>query len=212
MKLTDKEILYLDNHLLVVDKPPLLLTQPAGEVEDSVALRGRAYLKEKYNKPFNAFLHPVHRLDRVASGIVVCARTSKALSRLNEQIKGGKWKKTYVLRHEGILPSIEGEMIHYLLKEEFKTAVFDKEVPGSKKAHLRYKRLEDKRAEVQLFTGRYHQIRAQFSYIGAPICGDVKYGSKEKGKSLGVDLHHTHLEFFHPVTKEYLSIFSLPKF
>jgi 23S rRNA pseudouridine1911/1915/1917 synthase len=143
---------------------------------------------------------------------VVCARTSKALSRLNEQIKGDRWKKTYILRHEGILPSIAGELIHYLVKGDFKTAVFDNEVVPSKIAHLRYKSVGDGRAEVELLTGRYHQIRAQFSHIGAPICGDIKYGAKEKGKSLGIDLHHTHVEFFHPVTKELLSIFSLPKF
>jgi 23S rRNA pseudouridine1911/1915/1917 synthase len=212
MKLTDKDILYLDNHLIVIDKPPLLLTQPAGGVFDSVQSRGQEYIKEKFYKPGDVFLHPVHRLDRVASGIVVSARTSKALSRLNEQIKKDQWKKIYLLRHEGELPTLEGELVHYLVKGDFKTAIFDKEVPGSKKAHLRYKDLGGGLAEVTLFTGRYHQIRAQFSHIGAPICGDAKYGSKEKGISPGIDLHHTHVEFFHPITKEKISITCFPSF
>jgi len=212
MKLTDKEILYLDNHLLIIDKPPLLLTQPTDSVLDSVQERGKEYLKEKFHKKGDVFLHPVHRLDRVASGIVVCARTSKALSRLNEQIKQGKWKKNYILRHGGVLLANQGELIHYLVKGEFRTAVFDEEVPGSKRGALSYKEGENGKTEVVLFTGRYHQIRAQFSHIGAPICGDTKYGAKEKGISIGIDLHHTKVEFFHPTTKELISIFSLPKF
>jgi 23S rRNA pseudouridine1911/1915/1917 synthase len=134
------------------------------------------------------------------------------LSRLNEQIKNDRWKKIYLLRHEGTLPHLEGELVHYLVKEDFKTKVFDQEVKESKKARLHYKALEKNCVEVQLFTGRYHQIRAQFAHIGAPICGDTKYGAREKGISSGIDLHHTRVEFFHPVTKEHISIFSSPPF
>src|SRR5690242_14351530 len=107
-------VLYLDNHLIVVDKPKLLLTQPTQYSLESVETWIRAFLKKKFQKKGAAFGHPVHRLDRVASGIVVCARTSKALSRLNESMRLGEWKKKYVLRYEGRLPSEEGILVHYL--------------------------------------------------------------------------------------------------
>lgn len=199
MKLLDKEVLYLDNHLLVVDKPPLLLTLPTSEVIDSVLTRGQAWLKEKFEKPGNVFLHPVHRLDRVASGIVVCARTSKSLSRLNEQIREGQWHKLYRLRYEGVLPALKGTLRHFLQKEDYHTKVVE-EGP-CQEAILNYRQIEPGVAEVELVTGRYHQIRAQFGAIGCPICGDYKYGAHTKAISPGIDLCHVRLEFLHPVTK-----------
>ncbi len=207
MKLLDKEVLYLDNHLLVVDKPPLLLTLPTTEVSDSVLTRGQAWIKEKFQKPGNVFLHPVHRLDRVASGIVVCARTSKSLSRLNEQIRGGQWHKLYRLRFEGKLPSSKGTLRHFLEKSDYHTKVVSEGC--GQEAILHYSQVAPGIAEVELVTGRYHQIRAQFAAIGCPICGDYKYGAVTKAISPGIDLYHMRLEFKHPVTKEMIRITSL---
>ncbi len=207
MKLLDKEVLYLDNHLLVVDKPPLLLTLPTKEVSDSVLTRAAAYLKEKFQKPGNVFVHPVHRLDRVASGIVVCARTSKSLARLNEQIREGDWRKVYHLRFEGKLPAKSGTLRHFLLKHDFHTKVVP-EGTGSE-AILHYKEISPGIAEVELVTGRYHQIRAQFAAIGCPICGDTKYGARSKPLSAGIDLYHVHLQFSHPITKKMIDLFSI---
>lgn len=207
MKLLDKEVLYLDNHLLVIDKPRLLLTLPTKEESDSVQTRGQAWLKEKFQKPGNVFLHPVHRLDRVASGIVVCARTSKALSRLNEQIRKGEWHKTYRLRHEGTLPQTKGTLKHFLCKDEYHTKIVSS--GEGQEAILHYQEIEQGLVEVKLVTGRYHQIRAQFSAIGCPIVGDYKYGAKTKARSSGIDLCHKHLEFFHPITKQKIVINSV---
>ena len=207
MKLLDKEILYVDNHLLVIDKPPLLLTLPEGAVVDSVLTRGQAWLKEQFQKPGNVFLHPVHRLDRVASGIVVLARTSKALSRLNEQIRKGEWHKLYRLRFEGKLPEKKGTLCHFLQKNDYHTQVAP--APEGKESILHYQEVAPGIAEVQLVTGRYHQIRAQFGAIGCPICGDYKYGATTKGISPGIDLCHTRLEFLHPITKKIIRITSL---
>lgn len=208
MKLRDKEILYLDNHLIIVDKPPLLLTLPTKEFSESVQTLGQAFLKERFQKPGNVFLHPVHRLDRVASGIVVCARTSKALSRLNAQIKMRKWHKRYKLRHEGNLPAEKGTLRHFLQKGDYHTVV------GSTgdEAILNYTQTALGCAEVELITGRYHQIRAQFAAIGCPITGDFKYGAKGPAISPGIDLHHARLEFDHPVTSVLLVINSIPPF
>ncbi len=197
------QILYLDNHVLVLNKPKGLLTLPSIHESDCLVERGKLILKEKFNKPGNVFLHSVHRLDRSASGIVVLARTSKALSRLNETLREGEWRKIYHLTHEGVLPKKEGEIISYLERLEYHTKVV-REGQG-KKAVLRYKCLEGPVVEVELFTGRYHQIRAQFSSLGCPIRGDTKYGAQLLRK-VGIDLHHTRLTFPHPITKELLTI------
>ncbi len=208
MKLRDKEILYCDNHLLVVDKPSLLLTLRTKEVEESVQTVGQAWIKERFQKPGNVFLHPVHRLDRVASGIVVCARTSKALSRLNAQIKMRAWHKRYKLRHEGKLPMAKGTLRHFLQKGDYHTVVG----ATGDEAILNYTEIKPGYAEVELITGRYHQIRAQFAAIGCPIRGDFKYGAQSPAISPGIDLHHTRLEFAHPVTSELLVINSIAPF
>ena len=207
MKLLDSEVLYLDNHLLIIDKPPLLLTLPAKEVEDSVLTRGKAWLKEKFKKPGNVFLHPVHRLDRVASGIVVCARTTKSLSRLNEQIRKGEWHKTYRLCHEGPLPGKNGTLRHFLSKGDYHTKVVSE--GKGQEAILHYEEISPGITEVTLVTGRYHQIRAQFAAIGCPIRGDYKYGAQTKSLSPGIDLFHIHLEFPHPINKNMISIGSI---
>lgn len=206
MKLYDSEILFEDNHLLIVNKPPGLLTLSTEEVKDSVVERGKAYIKETYEKKGNVFLHQAHRIDRAASGIVVLAKTSKALSRLNEQIREGNWEKEYLVRTEKLPAKKQGELRNYLRKERYHAVLVDKEDPYAKYAHLTYQVEDDGVIRVRLLTGRYHQIRAQFAHIGCPICGDKKYGAKKKGRREGIDLHHTRLAFIHPVTKESLII------
>ncbi|MBS0585305.1 MAG: RluA family pseudouridine synthase [Verrucomicrobia bacterium] len=196
--------LYLDNHILVLNKSKGVLTLPSVHETDCLVEHGKAFLKEKFQKPGNVFLHPVHRLDRGASGIVVFARTSKALSRLNESIREGDWKKIYLLQCEGRLPQKEGEIISYLNRCEYHTEVV-KEGEG-KRCMLRYRSLENGLVEVELLTGRYHQIRAQFASIGCPIKGDTKYGAKSAPYQGGIALHHARLTFTHPVTKELLTI------
>lgn len=206
MKLSDKEILFEDNHLLIVNKPSGLLTLPTIEVSDSVVERGKVYIKDKYQKPGNVYLHQAHRLDKAASGIVVLAKTSKALSRLNEQIRQGDWKKTYLIRTEKLPSEKSGEFKDYIRKERFHGVIVDEKDPYGKFAHLKYQVQEDGSILVDLLTGRYHQIRIQFSHRGFPICGDKRYGAKKKGRREGIDLHHMHLRFHHPVTKELLNI------
>ncbi len=203
MKLLDSEILFLDNHLLVVNKPHNLLTLPTDLEEDSLQTRAKSWLKDHFHKPGNVFLQPVHRLDRQAAGIVLCARTSKALSRLSEELKGLNWVKRYKVRFEGRLPSRRGRLRHFLKREEeYRTAVVPEGTPYAKEALLDYEVVGEGVAIVQLITGRYHQIRAQFAAVGCPIAGDQKYGSTLKAVSPGIDLVHIELQFIHPISKQ----------
>ncbi len=204
MKLLDKEILYLDNHIIVINKKRLLLTQPTNLELDSVETRVKVWLKNKYNKPGKVFAHPVHRLDRVASGIVVCARSSKALSRLNEQIRLGEWVKKYTLMHEGLLPNDDGKLLHYMMREEYRSKICRQGDVGAKEAKLYYKNIGNRLVQVMLITGRYHQIRVQFAEIGCPILNDIKYGASKIRRDDGIALQHTSLQFTHPTTKELL--------
>jgi 23S rRNA pseudouridine1911/1915/1917 synthase len=198
------EILFEDNHLLVVNKPAGLLTQPSGTDQDSLEAQAKAYLKEKYNKPGNVFLEAVHRLDKPVSGIVIFAKTSKALSRLNESLRSKQAKKIYRAWVEGIPKQKEATLEHYLQHGDFVASVVSKEHPEAKLARLSYKMLESKEnsslLEITLETGRYHQIRAQLAAIGHPILGDTKYGSKTTAQEIA--LTHVRLEIEHPVTKE----------
>lgn len=219
------EVLFEDNHLLVLNKPQCLLTQPEGD-RDSLEDRGKAYIKEKYNKPGAVFLHPAHRLDRVASGIVVFAKTSKALSRLNASIRKGDWEKTYLARVSACStsnPGKKGDARHledYLKHAEFRAIKVDSKDPEAKKCTLDYVVLEEQRSgkdksvyllEIDLHTGRYHQIRAQLSLRGWPILGDVKYGG-DRLESEGIALHHKKLKLAHPVGDKELEITApLPK-
>lgn len=193
-------IKYEDNHVLVADKPHGILTQE-GE-GDSLEQRCKQYIKEKYNKPGNVFLAAVHRLDKPAAGLVLFARTSKALSRLNESMRAGLISKTYVAKVEGILEEKEATLEHNLIHGDHKA--FVSEDPSAKKALLTYKVLREDRnvstVEIKLITGRYHQIRAQFAAIGHPLVGDRKYGSQIASANL--QLVHAEISFPHPITKE----------
>ncbi len=205
MKLLDSAILYCDNHLLVILKPPMVATQPDLEEE------GKAWLKKKFAKPGNVFLHAIHRLDKPVSGVVLFARTSKALSRLQAMMREKEIAKTYVAEIEGHLEKEEGTLKHFLVHDEHRARV---DFRNGKEALLHYRVLKKKKetslVEINLETGRYHQIRAQFSAVGHPIVGDTKYGSKRFCKE-GISLESTKLSFKHPITGKEIEITSSGK-
>ncbi len=198
------KILFFDNHLLVADKKAGLLTQPNETSEENLQDLLKKWVKEKCKKPGGVFLHCVHRLDKPVSGIVVFARTSKALSRLNEQLRAKSWHRIYMAIVEGTIEKEKQRVVHGLLHGEHKAEVVLLQHPLAKRAELVVSVVErGKRAtlvSIELHTGRYHQIRAQMSALGHPIVGDQKYGSKiSSGRIL---LHQAELELVHPVSKE----------
>jgi len=198
-------IIFEDNHLLVALKPAGYLSQSDGTEAPDMLTYLKAYIKDKYNKPGNVYLGLLHRLDRNVSGLMVFARTSKCASRMSEQIRKGNLDKRYRARVEGKLEG-EGVLVNYLLKDEKanKTAVYDREVPGSKRCELHYSAGEYDgeytMVDIKLITGRSHQIRAQFAHAGHPLYGDVKYGGKKSSDGLG--LTSVYLAFDHPTTGE----------
>lgn len=208
------KVIYEDNHLLVVDKPAGIPTQPTAQSQDSLEEQAKSWIKAKHNKPGKVFLHAIHRLDKSASGIVVFAKTSKALSRLNDAIRQKAIKKWYLAWVEGIPHPHTGTLEHYLIHDDFKASVVHSSAKGAKLARLHYQMIKHDEhqslLEIELETGRYHQIRAQLAAIGCPILGDIKYGSQQKLKS-GIALHHTKMTVPHPTTGEPLSLESLPK-
>lgn len=204
------EILYEDNHLLAVNKPAGLLTQPSGTSQVSLEALCKVWIKEKYQKPGNVFLEAAHRLDKPVSGVVLFARTSKALPRLHALLRERKASKIYLALVERPPDPPEGILEHALLHEEHQARVVPTGTPQAQLARLRYKLIRKAKQgyllEIELETGRYHQIRAQLAAIGLPIIGDSRYGSN---KSLSVDqiaLHHLRLEITHPVTQAQLQL------
>jgi 23S rRNA pseudouridine1911/1915/1917 synthase len=204
-----KLILFEDNHLFVVNKPTGLSSLPNEGMEDIVTIC-KDYIKQRDDKKGNVFLHPAHRLDKGVSGILVMAKTSKALSRLNEQIRDKTWEKIYICELERPLPEESGELIHYLCKRKYYTDVYSTQQKDSKEAILEYKDLGEGFYEIKLKTGRYHQIRAQTAFMKSPIVGDKKY--KAKTKRDRIHLHHYKLTFFHPVSKEKIILENFPSF
>ena len=213
-KLPRINIIYEDNHLLVVEKP---INMPVCEDEskDLDLLNVlKQYLKEKYNKPGNVYLGLVHRLDRPVGGVMVFAKTSKAASRLSKQVQEHILKKTYAAICEGKIAD-NGEMIDYLDKDNNRNISYVTDKLHGKLSKLNFKRLDYKNdfslVEIYLETGRSHQIRVQFSSRGFPLVGDVKYNQHADGKT-SVALFAKKLEFIHPVTKENLCFeLDLPK-
>ncbi|MCC7522030.1 MAG: RluA family pseudouridine synthase [Flavobacteriaceae bacterium] len=206
------QVLYEDNHVLIVNKragDPVQSDMSGDKPLRDVVME---YLKEKYNKPGNVFVGLVHRLDRPTSGIVVFAKTSKALTRLNESFRNKELKKTYWALVKNPVPRVSDTLVHYLVRYPAKniSRAFEKEVKESKKAILHYQILKSfdhySLVEIDLETGRHHQIRAQFTAIGCPIRGDLKYGSKRPNDDGNINLHARKLEIKHPVKDELLSI------
>ena len=206
------DILYEDNHIIAVNKRSSDLSQGDKTGDASLDTEVKKYIAQKYNKPGAVFLGVVHRLDRPASGVIIYARTSKALTRLNEMFRTGQVKKTYLAIVRERPPADEATITHYLKKNEKqnKTFVYDNEVKGSKEASLTYKlagRVDRYyMLEIQLHTGRHHQIRAQLAKIGCPVKGDLKYGYPRSNPDGGISLMSRRVEFIHPVKKEKLVI------
>ncbi len=211
-----KQILYEDNHIIVVDKRPSQIVQGDKTGDEPLNESLKQYLKEKYNKPGNVYLGVVHRLDRPVSGLVIFSRTSKALARLNKQIADKSIKKTYwaVVRNRPVPES--GQLVHYLAKDEKKNKSFV--VSGTRKdarqAILDYRLIGSSDQyyllEITLRTGRHHQIRVQLAKMGCPIKGDLKYGYPRSNETAFIHLHARKLEFTHPVTREPLQFLANP--
>ena len=206
------QILHEDNHIIVINKRAGDIVQGDKTGDKPLSDVVKEYIKEKYDKPGNVFLGTVHRLDRPTTGIVIYARTSKALERLNKMLRDKTIKKTYwaVVRNQP--QKTADTLTNYLKKnpKNNKSTAFSKEVEGSKKAILHYKTLKNldnySLLEVDLETGRHHQIRVQLSNIGAIIKGDLKYGAKRSNKDGSIHLHARKIEFTHPVSKELIKI------
>ena len=207
-----EQIIFEDNHLLIINKKAGQLVQGDKTGDLSLLDLIKNFIKKRDQKPGNVFLGLVHRIDRPTSGLVIYAKTSKALSRLTQMVKNREIKKTYW----AVVPKTEipqsQRLINYLQKNEKnnKSTVFPKSTEGAKEAVLNYeimKVLENfQLLEVDLETGRHHQIRAQLAKIGIPIKGDLKYGSARSNPDGGIHLHARQLEFIHPVTKENIKI------
>lgn len=206
------EILYEDNHIIAVNKRSSEIVQSDETGDRTMGDDLKEYIKEKYHKEGNVFLGVVHRIDRPVSGVVIFARTSKALTRMNELFQTKEIQKTYWAVVKNKPNNEEATLVHYHAKDEKqrKAKLYPKEVPGSKRAELHYKLLASSDnyhlLEVQLMTGRFHQIRAQFAKMGFPIKGDVKYGFNKGNEDASIHLHARRIEFIHPVKKENIKI------
>ena len=200
-------VVYEDNHIIVVNKKPSEIVQGDKTGDTSLSEMVKHYLKEKYQKPGNVFVGVTHRLDRPVSGLVIFAKTSKALSRLNDMFRLGEVHKVYwaIVKH----PPIEqtGELCHWLVRNEKqnKSFAYDHEVKNGKKAVLRYSHIGSSERyhllEVELMTGRHHQIRCQLAKMGCPIKGDLKYGADRSNPDGSICLHARRVSFIHPVSK-----------
>jgi len=206
------EVLYEDNHIIAVNKRVSDIVQGDKTGDEPLSEKVKSYIKKKYNKPGNVFLGVTHRLDRPVSGVLLFAKTSKALGRLNEMFKNKDIKKVYWAIVKNKPSQIEEKLNHYLIKNQKKNKSFayDKEMKGSKLASLTYKLIAEADRyfllEVELHTGRHHQIRCQLAKIGCPIKGDLKYGFPRSNPDGGINLHAREIEFIHPVKKESIKI------
>ncbi len=205
-------VVYEDNHIIVVYKESGEIVQGDKTGDTPLSETVKQYIKEKYNKPGNVFLGVVHRLDRPVSGLVIFARTSKALPRLNKMFSNGEVHKTYWAITQNAPQEPEGTLVNWIVRNEKqnKSYAYDKEVKDSKKAILKYKVIgsSDRYTliEVQLMTGRHHQIRCQLAHMGCPIKGDLKYGAKRSNPDGSISLLSHHVEFIHPVSQESISL------
>ena len=206
------EVIYEDNHIIIVNKQSGEIVQGDKTGDRPLSDLVKDYIKEKYQKPGEVFLGVVHRLDRPVSGLVVFARTSKALTRLNKMFAEGQVHKTYWALVQNSPKEPEGTLEHWLVRNEKqnKSYAYDRERPNAKKAILKYKvigRTDNYTlVEVQLMTGRHHQIRCQLSTMGCPIKGDLKYGAKRSNPDGSISLQSHRVEFEHPVSHETIAI------
>ena len=208
------QVLYEDNHIIIVYKQSGEIVQGDKTGDKPLSEAIKAWIKEKYAKPGNVFLGVVHRLDRPVSGLVVFAKTSKALSRLNDMFRKGEGKKTYWAMVQTPPAEPEGTLTNWLVRNEKqnKSYAYDHEVPNAKKAILKYKTVGQTEhftlLEVNLLTGRHHQIRCQLSAIGCPIKGDLKYGARRSNPDGSISLLSRTVEFIHPVSKQKIVVVS----
>lgn len=207
-------VVYEDNHIIVVYKESGEIVQGDKTGDTPLSDIVKDYIKEKYQKPGNVFLGVVHRLDRPVSGLVVFARTSKALSRLNDMFRTGDVHKTYWAITKEQPVELEGRLEHWLVRNEKqnKSYAYTREKPGAKKAILEYKvvgRTDNYNLlEVRLLTGRHHQIRCQLAAMGCPIKGDLKYGARRSNPDGSISLLSRRVQFVHPVSKQLIDIVS----
>jgi len=205
------KIVFEDNHLLAVDKPSGILTQPTPTCSESVENELKAFIKKRDEKKGNVFLHAVHRLDKEASGIVLFAKSQKALSRLSQAVREKKISKEYCALVEGEKPK-KGTVVDFLFHDHHKALIIPYDFKGAKRAELEIIESEKSNGlwfvKIRLITGRYHQIRAQLSHLGNPIVGDAKYGSTKPFQ--GIALHHMRSTFIHPIRQEECEVYSLP--
>ncbi len=214
MPITEADILYEDNHLIAINKRSGDIVQVDETGDEPLDEKVKKYIVAKYNKPNGAFLGVVHRLDRPVSGVILFAKTSKALERMNAIFKNREVRKTYfaVVRNKPARP--EGNLVHWLIKNPQKNVVtaYNKEVPNSQRSELDYKLIGEVGGfyllQVNPLTGRSHQIRVQLSTMNCPIVGDNKYGYPRGSKKGSICLHARRLEFIHPVQKEPIQIFA----
>lgn len=210
------EILYEDNHIIITNKACGDIVQGDKTGDKTLADEVKAYIKKKYNKEGNVFLGITHRLDRPTSGIVIFARTSKALTRLNKLFSERDISKTYLAVTDKMPPETEGKLSHFLIRnrKQNKSYATVEQKAGSKKAELTYKVAGNSEKyyllEIKLITGRHHQIRAQLSAIGCKIKGDLKYGFPRSNHGGGIHLHSYKVEFTHPVSKALINVTAPP--
>ncbi len=206
------QVLYEDNHIIIVSKLSGEIVQGDKTGDSPLSDIVAAYLKEKYSKPGNVFVGVPHRLDRPVSGLVVLAKTSKALSRLNEMFRVGSVDKRYLAIVKNRPKQPEGRLENWLVRNEKqnRSYAYDKEVPGSKQAILNYKLVASSvnyhLLEIELLTGRHHQIRCQLAKMGCPIKGDLKYGAERSNPDGSISLHAFHVTFEHPVSHEMIDV------
>lgn len=205
-------VLYEDNHLIAVNKTSSEIVQGDKTGDTPLSETVKQWLKDKYQKPGDAFIGVTHRLDRPVSGVTLFAKTSKALERMNEMFRRGEVEKTYWAIVANQPPETEGELVHYLVRNEKqnKSYAYDTEKPGSKKAILIYRLIARSERyyllEIDLKTGRNHQIRCQLAKIGCPVKGDLKYGFSRSNPDGGISLHARKVKFIHPVSMKEIEI------
>lgn len=210
------EVLFEDNHIIAVNKRPSDIVQGDKTGDTPLSDFVKQYIKEKYKKPGEVYLGTVHRIDRPVSGIVLFAKTSKALTRLNKLFQTKEIQKTYWAVVKQVPKNHKGHLLHYLIKNEAKnmSRAYEKEVPGSLRSELDYELIcsldNYHLLEVKPLTGRHHQIRVQLASMGCPIKGDLKYGFDRSNKDASIHLHARKIEFIHPVKQEPVTITANP--